>query len=114
MRRFTLLTHAFSKKWEHHAAMVALYFKCDHCARVPQTLRIILAMEARIADHVEPDEQHSATLEFRANLRRDPAVAIGIALTDKTGLSFPANSGERPVNLGIGRHLHPYGPGSDF
>src|ERR1700680_3959042 len=52
MRRFTLLTHAFSKKWEHHAAMVALYFQYDHCARVPQTLRIILAMEARIADHV--------------------------------------------------------------
>jgi IS1 family transposase len=26
MRRFTRLTNAFSKKWENHAAMVALYF----------------------------------------------------------------------------------------
>jgi len=52
MRRFTRLTNAFSKKWENHAAMVALYFMYYNFRRVHQTLRVTPAMEAGIADHV--------------------------------------------------------------
>jgi len=52
MRRFTRLANAFSKKWENHAAMVALYFMYYNFGRVHQTLRVTPAMEAGIADHV--------------------------------------------------------------
>jgi hypothetical protein len=52
MRRFTRLTHGFSKKVESHAAMVSLYFMHYNFGRVHQTLRVTPAMEAGIADHV--------------------------------------------------------------
>jgi IS1 family transposase len=51
MRRFTRLTNAFSKKLEHHAATVALYFMYYNFARVHQTLRATSAMKAGISDH---------------------------------------------------------------
>lgn len=52
MRRFTRLTNAFSKKWQNHAAMVALYFMYYNFGRVHQTIRVTPAMEAGLADHV--------------------------------------------------------------
>jgi IS1 family transposase len=52
MRRFTRLTNAFSKKVEHHAAAVALYFMYYNFGRVHQTLRVTPAMEAGVGDHV--------------------------------------------------------------
>ena len=52
MRRFTPLTNAFSKKWENHAAMIALYFMYYNFGRVHQTLRVTPAMEAGISDRV--------------------------------------------------------------
>lgn len=52
MRRFTRLTNAFSKKVEHHAAAVALYFMYYNFGRVHQTLRVTPAMEAGVANHV--------------------------------------------------------------
>lgn len=52
MRRFTRLTNAFSRKVEHHAAAVALYFTDYNFASVHQTLRVTPAMEAGISDHV--------------------------------------------------------------
>jgi len=52
MRRFTRLTHAFSKKVENHAAMVAIHFLYYNFARIHKTLRITPAMAAGLSDHV--------------------------------------------------------------
>lgn len=52
MRRFTLLTNAFSKKIENHAAAVALHFIHYNFARIHKTLRITPAMAAGLSDHV--------------------------------------------------------------
>jgi IS1 family transposase len=48
MRRFTRLTNAFSKKFENHAAAVALYFQYYNFARIHQTLRCSPAMAAGV------------------------------------------------------------------
>jgi hypothetical protein len=63
MRRFTRLTNAFSKKLENHAAMVSLYFMYYNFGRVRQTLRVTLAMEAGISDHVWAIEEIIALLQ---------------------------------------------------
>ena len=52
VRRFTRLTNAFSKKFENHCHMVAIYHTYYNFCRVHQTLRVTPAMEAGIADHV--------------------------------------------------------------
>jgi IS1 family transposase len=52
IRRLTRLTNAFSKKLENHKAAVALHFAYYNFCRLHGTLRITLAMEAGIADHV--------------------------------------------------------------
>jgi IS1 family transposase len=52
VRRFTRLTNAFSKKFENHCHMVAIYFAYYNFCRVHQTLRVTPAMEAGLADHV--------------------------------------------------------------
>jgi hypothetical protein len=52
MRRFTLLTNAFSKKVENHEAAVALHFMHYNFAHVHQTLRLTPAMVEGIADHL--------------------------------------------------------------
>ena len=52
MRRFTRLTNAFSKKFENHCHMVAIYFAYYNFCRVHQTLRVTPAMEAGLTDHV--------------------------------------------------------------
>ena len=72
MRRFTLLTNAFSKKWENHAAMVVLYFIYYNFGRVHQTLRVTPAMEAGIASR----------LEHRGNCR-----SAGVEAMNETRLS---------------------------
>jgi hypothetical protein len=41
-----------AKKVEDHAAAVALYFMYYNFGRVHQTLRVTLAMEASVSDHV--------------------------------------------------------------
>ena len=51
MRRFTLLTNAFSKKVENHEAAIALHFMHYNFARVHQTLRVTPAMQAGVSDH---------------------------------------------------------------
>ncbi len=52
MRRFTLLTNAFSKKLENHAAAISLHFMHYNFCRVHQTLRTTPAVAAGVADHV--------------------------------------------------------------
>jgi hypothetical protein len=52
MRRFTRLTNAFSKKLDNHIAMIALFHMYHNFARIHQTLRVTLAMEAGISQHV--------------------------------------------------------------
>ena len=52
MRRFTRLTNAFSKKFENHCHMVALYAVWYNFIRIRKTLRVTPAMEAGIVDHL--------------------------------------------------------------
>jgi lambda repressor-like predicted transcriptional regulator len=52
MRRFTRLTNGFSKKFDNHAAMVALQFMHYNFARIHKTLRIAPAMAAGISDRL--------------------------------------------------------------
>lgn len=50
MRRFTRLTNAFSKKFENHAHMVAIYTVWYNWIRPHKTLKQTPAMAAKIAD----------------------------------------------------------------
>jgi hypothetical protein len=52
MRRFTMLTNGFSKKFENHMHSVALHFMYYNFCRIHQTLRVTPAIEAGVADHV--------------------------------------------------------------
>jgi IS1 family transposase len=52
MRRFTRLTNAFSKKFESHVQMVALYTVWYNWCRIHKTLRVTPAMAAGITDRV--------------------------------------------------------------
>jgi len=52
MRRFTRLTNGFSKKFENHAAMVAVHSVYYNFARIHKTLRITPAMAVGLSDHV--------------------------------------------------------------
>jgi transposase-like protein/IS1 family transposase len=51
-RRFTRLTNAFSKTFEHHWAAVACWFAFYNFCRVHKSLRVTPAMAAGITDHV--------------------------------------------------------------
>src|SRR5690606_38368058 len=51
-RRFTRLTNAFSKRFESHVHMVALYTMFYNFVRVHKTLRVTPAMQAGLTDHV--------------------------------------------------------------
>ena len=52
MRRFTRLTNGFSKKFENHVWMVALYSVFYNFCKVHKTLRVTPAMEAGLMDRV--------------------------------------------------------------
>jgi IS1 family transposase len=52
MRRFTRLTNAFSKKFENHMHMVALYIEFYNWTKVHKTLRVTPAMQAGLTDRV--------------------------------------------------------------
>ncbi len=49
MRRFTRLTNAFSKKFENHVHMVALYTVWYNFIRIHKTLKTSPAMAAGVA-----------------------------------------------------------------
>ncbi len=48
-RRFTCLTNAFSKKFENHAHMVAIYAVWYNFVRIHKTLRVTPAMAAGLS-----------------------------------------------------------------
>lgn len=52
MRRFTRLTNAFSKKFENHCHMVALYTVWYNFCRIHKSLRVTPAMQAGLTDRV--------------------------------------------------------------
>ena len=51
-KRLTRLTYAYSKKWEHLYAALALHFAYYNFCRIHRSLRITPAMEAQITDSV--------------------------------------------------------------
>jgi IS1 family transposase len=52
MRRFTRLTNAFSKKFENHVHMIALYAVFYNWTKIHKTTRVTPAMAAGLADRV--------------------------------------------------------------
>jgi len=72
IRRFTRLTNAFSKKVEHHAAAVALWFAYYNFCRIHQTLRVTPAMEANLSDHVWNIEELIALVPEPESKKRGP------------------------------------------
>ena len=51
-KRLTRLTYAYSKKWEHLHAALALHFAYYNFCRVHRSLRVTPAMESQITDHI--------------------------------------------------------------
>ena len=66
MRRFTRLTNAFSKKFENHVHMVALYTVFYNFCRIHKTLRVTPAMEAGLSDTVRDMEWVCGLIDARA------------------------------------------------
>ncbi|GBE43740.1 IS1 transposase [bacterium BMS3Bbin10] len=66
MRRFTRLTNAFSKKFENHAHMVALYTVFYNFCRIHKTLRVTPAMEAGLTDTLHDMEWIAELVDARA------------------------------------------------
>ena len=66
MRRFTRLTNAFSKKFENHAHMVALYTVFYNFIKIHKTLSVTPAMEAGISDTVRDFEWIVGLIEVNA------------------------------------------------
>ena len=52
IRRLTRLTNAFSKKWEHLKAMLALYFAYYNFCRIHSSIRCTPAMESGLTGHI--------------------------------------------------------------
>jgi hypothetical protein len=52
MRRFTRLTNGFSKKFENHCHMIALYAFWYNFIRIHKTLRVTPAMQSRITERL--------------------------------------------------------------
>jgi len=66
MRRFTRLTNAFSKKFENHVHMVALYTVFYNFCKIHKTLRVTPAMEAGLSDTVRDFEWICELIDARA------------------------------------------------
>ncbi|MSP67643.1 MAG: DDE domain-containing protein [Alphaproteobacteria bacterium] len=63
MRRFTRLTNGFSKKFENHAHMVALYTVWYNFVRMHKTLRMTPAMAAGLTDRLWAMEDIIAAMD---------------------------------------------------
>jgi hypothetical protein len=74
MRRFTRLTNGFSKKIENHRHMLAIYYMYYNYVRRHATLRVSLAMEAGLSDHLW-------TVEDLVRLMEPKSILDGLAQT---------------------------------
>ena len=74
MRRFTRLTNAFSKKFENHAHMVALYTVWYNFVRIHKSLKVTPAMAAGISDRLWSMDDIAALVDAAAPVpgRRGP------------------------------------------
>ena len=66
MRRFTWLTNAFSKKFENHMHMVAIYTVWYNFIRIHKSLRVTPAMEAGLSDTIWDMEDLARIMDERA------------------------------------------------
>lgn len=66
MRRFTRLTNAFSKKFENHVHMVALYTVWYNFVKIHKAHRMSPAMAAGVADRLWSMEDIAALVEAAA------------------------------------------------
>jgi hypothetical protein len=72
MRRFTRLTNAFSKKFEKHFHMIALYTLFYNFVGIHKTVKMSPAMAAGIADTLWSMEDIAALCEAKAPAKRGP------------------------------------------
>lgn len=73
MRRFTRLTNAFSKKFENHCHMVALYTVWYNFCRIHKSLKVTPAIQARLTDRVWNMEEIVALIDAAAPKPGRPA-----------------------------------------
>lgn len=66
MRRFTRLTNAFSKKFENHCHMVALYTVFYNFCRIHKSLKVTPATAAGVTDRLWSMEEIVALIDARA------------------------------------------------
>lgn len=66
MRRFTRLTNAFSKKFENHCHMVALYTVWYNFCRIHKSLKVTPAMQAGLTDRLWGMEDVVAQIDAAA------------------------------------------------
>jgi hypothetical protein len=70
MRRFTRLTNAFSKKFENHFHMIALYTLFYNFVRIHKTVKMSPAMAAGITGKLWSMEEVAALCEAKPPVRR--------------------------------------------
>ena len=73
MRRFTRLTNAFSKKFENHCHMVALYTVWYNFCRIHKSLKVTAAMAAGLTDRLWSMEDIVALIDAAAPKPGRPA-----------------------------------------
>ena len=73
MRRFTRLTNAFSKKFESHVNMIALYTVFYNWVRIHKTLKVTPAMAAGLTDKLMNFEDIAALMDAAAPKPGRPA-----------------------------------------
>ena len=73
MRRFTRLTNAFSKKFESHVHIVALYAVWYNWVRIHKTLRVTPAMASGLTDKLMSFEDIAGLIEAAAAKPNRPA-----------------------------------------
>ncbi len=72
-RRFTRLTNAFSKKFESHVHMIALYTVWYNWVRIHKSLRVTPAMAAKLTDKLMGFEDIVALIDAAAAKPNRPA-----------------------------------------
>jgi hypothetical protein len=83
-RRFTRLTNAFSKKFENHTHMVAIYAVWYNWIRIHKSLRVTRAMAAGLSKTVMSWEYFVAMMDAdQPDKKRGPYKKAGSYVTDR-------------------------------